>query len=180
MKKWFGIFCFLGIVAWGRTALHAQSWFDVKLWEQGLPNTNGRDGGPERQQDGIYTPEIRVFLPDSAKATGRIILACPGGGYSFIALGHEGYDWAPYFNEMGIAYAVLKYRLPFGHPEVPVSDAQEAIRVIRRHAAAYVYQAMRVTGAGDFYVSGQGAFRLPSRFPDIVLPCYFNGAEPDP
>ena len=115
---------FLGIVAWGRTALHAQSWFDVKLWEQGLPNTNGRDGGPERQQDGIYTPEIRVFLPDSAKATGRIILACPGGGYSFIALGHEGYDWAPYFNEMGIAYAVLKYRLPFGHPEVPVSDAQ--------------------------------------------------------
>ena len=99
MKKWFGIFCFLGIVAWGRTALHAQSWFDVKLWEQGLPNTNGRDGGPERQQDGIYTPEIRVFLPDSAKATGRIILACPGGGYSFIALGHEGYDWAPYFNE---------------------------------------------------------------------------------
>lgn len=134
MKKWFGIFCFLGIVAWGRTALYAQSWFDVKLWEQGLPNTNGRDGGPERQQDGIYTPEIRVFLPDSAKATGRIILACPGGGYSFIALGHEGYDWAPYFNEMGIAYAVLKYRLPFGHPEVPVSDAQEAIRVIRRHA----------------------------------------------
>lgn len=137
MKKWFGIFCFLGIVAWGRTALHAQSWFDVKLWEQGLPNTNGRDGGPERQQDGIYTPEIRVFLPDSAKATRRIILACPGGGYSFIALGHEGYDWAPYFNEMGIAYAVLKYRLPFGHPEVPVSDAQEAIRVIRRHAAAW-------------------------------------------
>ena len=67
MKKWFGIFCFLGIVAWGRTALHAQSWFDVKLWEQGLPNTNGRDGGPERQQDGIYTPEIRVFLPDSPK-----------------------------------------------------------------------------------------------------------------
>ena len=103
MKKWFGIFCFLGIVAWGRTALHAQSWFDVKLWEQGLPNTNGRDGGPERQQDGIYTPEIRVFLPDSAKATGRIILACPGGGYSFIALGHEGYDWAPYFNEMGLS-----------------------------------------------------------------------------
>ena len=65
MKKWFGIFCFLGIVACGRTVLHAQSWFDVKLWERGLPNTNGKDGGPEQQEDGIYTPEIRVFLPDS-------------------------------------------------------------------------------------------------------------------
>ncbi len=137
MKRRFWICCFLWIALWGEAVLHAQSQFDVKLWEQGLPNTNGRDGGPERQEDGVYAPEIRVFLPDSSKATGRIILACPGGGYSHIALGHEGYDWAPFFNGMGVAYAVLKYRLPFGHPEVPFSDAQEAMRVIRRNAAAW-------------------------------------------
>ena len=161
-------FLFLGDCGLGADGFACTVLVDMKLWEQGLPNTNGRDGGPERQQDGIYTPEIRVFLPDSAKATGRIILACPGGGYSFIALGHEGYDWAPHFNEMGIAYAVLKYRLPFGHPEVPVSDAQEAIRVIRRHAAAWRINPLRHGNYGFFrqagvsYSSGQGALRLPS------------------
>lgn len=134
MKKFFRICCLLGLALWGGTGASAQSQFDVKLWEQGLPNTNGKDSGPENQQEGIYAPEIRVFLPEPDKATGRMVLACPGGGYSFIALGHEGYDWASYFNGMGIAYAVLKYRLPYGHPEVPLSDAQEAMRVIRRHA----------------------------------------------
>ncbi len=137
MKKLFLVCCLLGLLAGGHTALHGQTEFDVSLWKQGLPNTNGKDGGEEQPEKGIYTPEIRVFLPDSAKATGRIILACPGGGYSHIALEHEGYDWAPFFNDMGIAYAVLKYRLPFGHPDVPVSDAQEAVRVIRRHASEW-------------------------------------------
>ncbi len=86
---------------------------------------------------GIYTPEIRVFLPAAEKATGRVILACPGGGYSHLALGHEGYDWASFFNEQGIAYAVLKYRMPFGNSEVPQSDAIEALRVIHTHATEW-------------------------------------------
>lgn len=114
--------------------LNAQTQFDVKLWEQGLPNSNGKDNLPEQMDKGIYTPEVKVFLPEKSKATGRAVLACPGGAYCFIALEHEGYNWAPYFNDMGIALIVLKYRLPFGHPEVPFSDAEEAMRLIRRNA----------------------------------------------
>ncbi|WP_288155469.1 GDSL-type esterase/lipase family protein [Phocaeicola sartorii] len=134
MRRWMMAACFLVLLCGNQTGVQAQKQFDVKLWEYGLPNTNGKDSREENHQEGIYTPEIRVFLPDKEKATGRAVLACPGGGYSFIALGHEGYDWASYFNEMGIAYVVLKYRLPYGHPEVPQSDAQEAMRVIREHA----------------------------------------------
>ena len=118
-------------------AQYTQRQFDVRLWEQGLPNSNGCDNQHEDPGKGIYTPEIRAFLPDSAVATGRAVLACPGGGYSHIALGHEGYDWAPYFNEQGIALFVLKYRLPFGHTEIPISDAEEALRLIRENATAW-------------------------------------------
>lgn len=134
MKKWI-LSVFLLVWCGGESvAQYTQRQFDVKLWPSGLPNTNGKDNRPEDMSKAIYTPEIRVFLPDSLKATGRAVVACPGGGYSFVAMDHEGYAWAPYFNEKGIAYVVLKYRMPFGHKEVPQSDAQEAIRLVRAHA----------------------------------------------
>lgn len=62
----------------------------------------------------IDTPSLRVFLPAPELATGRAIVACPGGGYGGLAVNHEGYDWAPYFNKQGIALIVLKYRMPHG------------------------------------------------------------------
>ncbi|MDE7377708.1 MAG: hypothetical protein K2N13_01960 [Paraprevotella sp.] len=49
---------------------------------------------------------MEVFLPDSAHATGRMVVICPGGGYVHLAIEHEGRDWAPFFNEKGIACAV--------------------------------------------------------------------------
>ena len=60
----------------------------------------------------IEQPSLRVFLPAPELATGRAVVACPGGGYSHLAVDHEGYDWAPYFNKQGIALIVLKYRMP--------------------------------------------------------------------
>ena len=62
----------------------------------------------------IEQPSLRVFLPAPGLATGRAVVACPGGGYSGLAVNHEGYDWAPYFNKQGIALIVLKYRMPKG------------------------------------------------------------------
>lgn len=47
---------------------------------------------------------------------------------------HEGSDWAPYFNQLGITVFVLKYRFPKGNYKVPVSDAEEAFKIIRRNA----------------------------------------------
>ena len=39
---------------------------------------------------------------------------------------------AAWFNSQGITYAVLRYRMPNGHDEVPLSDVHQAIRVMRR------------------------------------------------
>ncbi len=117
------------------SAQNPQKPFDIDLWAQGMPNTNGADSAPFDESKGNYKPSIRVFLPAPELATGRVVVACPGGAYSVLAYGHEGYDWAPYFNKQGIALVVLKYRMPKGgHKEVPYSDAAEAIRMVRDSA----------------------------------------------
>ena len=103
----------------------AQQSFNVNLWPDGAPNSNGNPAD---------TAKVWVYLPEKATATGRAVVICPGGGYSHLAMNHEGHDWAPFFNNMGIAAIVLKYRMPEGNHEVPVADAEEAMRLVRRNA----------------------------------------------
>lgn len=111
----------------------AQPPFDVDLWEKVLPNSNGMEAEGYDDKKHNYKPSLRVFLPASEKPV-KAILICPGGGYDHLAMKDEGYDWALYFNKRNIAAVVLKYRMPNGNPEVPVSDAYEAMRCIREHA----------------------------------------------
>lgn len=102
----------------------AQRSFDVNLWTAKAPNKNGL-------QDTAY---IKVYLPDAKRATGRAVVICPGGGYALLAMEHEGTQWVPFFNNMGIAAIVLHYRMPNGNVKVPISDAEEAMRIVRRNA----------------------------------------------
>ena len=81
--------------------------------------------------------EITVYLPDAKRASGRAVVCCPGGGYGGLAMDHEGHQWATFFNNQGIALIVLKYRMPHGHPMVPVSDAEQAIRMVRKNAVEW-------------------------------------------
>ena len=112
-----------------------QQQFDINLWPDGLPNSNGIDmTQPFDDSKQNFRPSIRVFLPAKDKANGMAVVCCPGGGYSHLATDHEGYDWAPFFNERGFAFVVLKYRMPHGVTEVPISDAKEALRVVRENA----------------------------------------------
>lgn len=76
-----------------------------------------------------------AYLPQNP--TGRAIVDCPGGGYSHLSMENEGHDWAPWFNNQGIAYFVLTYRMPNGDRSIPVSDAQKAIRTVRDSAQAW-------------------------------------------
>ena len=106
----------------------AQEGTEMNLWPEG-PRTN--NGDPQDMA------KVTVFLPDEKKATGRAIVCCPGGGYQHLAMQHEGFEWAPFFNGQGIALIVLKYRMPHGNYKVPAEDAEEAIRLVRRNAEAW-------------------------------------------
>lgn len=135
MKK---IFTFILGLASTLCSYAQQSPFDIDLWPSGLPNTNGIDQSqPFDDSKQNFKPSIRIFLPDAEKANGKAVVCLPGGGYSHLATSHEGYDWAQFFNERGIALIVLKYRMPHGNPDVPISDAKEALRVVRENAAKW-------------------------------------------
>ena len=78
---------------------------------------------------------LTCYLPQNP--SGRAVVACPGGGYSHLAMEHEGTDWTPFFNERGIAYIVLKYRMPNGDRNITMSDAYQAIKTVRDSAASW-------------------------------------------
>ncbi len=84
-----------------------------------------------------YTPYIKVFLPAKENATGRAVVICPGGGYGMVAFGHEGTRWAGFYNDLGIAVIVVKYRLPHGDYRIPVADTETAIRIVKDSAQAW-------------------------------------------
>lgn len=107
---------------------NAQSVKEMELWSYGAPNKNG---------DPRDTAKVWVYIPDRKIATGRAIVICPGGGYTHLALDKEGKEWGKFFQNMGILAVVLKYRMPHGHYEVPIVDAEEAIRLVRRNAASW-------------------------------------------
>lgn len=103
----------------------AQQGIELNLWPEGPRTSNG---------DPQDMAKVTVFLPDEKKATGRAVVCCPGGGYTHLAWEKEGTAWAPFFNGQGIALIVLKYRMPHGRYKVPAEDAEEAMRLVRRHA----------------------------------------------
>ena len=100
----------------------------LDLWPNGVTYTSS---------DKEDKAEMTVYLPDAKKATGRAVVCCPGGGYSHLAMDHEGHQWATFFNNQGIALIVLKYRMPHGNPMVPISDAEQAIKIVRRNAVEW-------------------------------------------
>ena len=109
-------------------ATFAQKGTNMELWPNGAPNTNG---------DKNDKAELTVYLPDEKKATGRAVVCCPGGGYTHLAMDHEGHQWATFFNQQGIALIVLKYRMPHGNPQIPISDAEQAMKVVRQNVTAW-------------------------------------------
>ena len=109
-------------------AVYAQKGTTMELWPNGAPNASS---------DEKDKAELTVYLPDEKNATGRAVVCCPGGGYTHLAMDHEGHQWATFFNNQGIALIVLKYRMPHGNRMIPVSDAEEAMKTVRRHASEW-------------------------------------------
>lgn len=173
MKKnlCFSLFFLLFLLVVKNTqAQNVQKPFDVDLWQQGMPNTNGADAAPFDELKGNFKPSIRVFLPAPELATGRVIVACPGGGYSHLAYNHEGYDWAPYFNKQGIALVVLKYRMPKeGNKDIPFSDAEETLKIVRDSADVWNINPNDV-GIMGFSAGGHLASTIATHSPAELRP----------
>lgn len=110
----------------------AQKKTEILIWDENPLESSEAKSQAVRAQDFTKDPAITVYTPKSP--TGKTIVMCPGGGYTHQASGHEGHDMAAWFNSQGITYVVLKYRLPYGDSTIPLADAEQAMRVVRKYA----------------------------------------------
>jgi acetyl esterase/lipase len=125
----------------------------LKVWPGGAPNDNGMKE-PEEKYDGVRVrnvseAEMYVYLPEKEKNTGAAVVICPGGGYMIEAMDHEGYEMAEWLASKGVAGIVLKYRLPYGHHEIPSGDARRAIRLVRANAKEWGIDPGKIGIAGS-------------------------------
>jgi len=148
----------------------------IPLYSDSIPNSkpapdeektdSSRKGVPMISK--VSIPTLTIFLPPKEKATGAAVVVIPGGGYRNVAIGHEGYDVAKRFNEMGVAAFVLKYRLPSDVTMVnkeigPIQDAQRAIQIVREKAKEWDLDKNRV-GIIGFSAGGHLASTAGTHF----------------
>jgi acetyl esterase/lipase len=165
----------------------------LKLWPDGIPgsktdpsyleNITITDGKTIRCEK-VITPDLTVFLPAPEKANGAAVMICPGGGYGALAFDHEGNAIAKWLNDNGIAGIILKYRLPSDQimkdkTVGPLQDAQEAMRVIRRHASEWKIDPKRI-GVIGFSAGGHLASTISTHYAEKVYDVKDNtSARPD-
>lgn len=149
----------------------------IKLWPDGaIPNAisgaqiteKSETGGDILRVSNVSVPTITAYLPSKEKATGAAVMICPGGGYALLASGHEGEEVAQWFNRMGVAAFVLKYRLPnpaimTNQQEVPLMDAMQGMVLIRQNAARYGIKSDKI-GVMGFSAGGHLAATLATHY----------------
>lgn len=148
----------------------------INLWPDGAPTDNGLVG-PEKDYgnhvSNVTKPTLAFYLPE--KPNGLALLVCPGGGYVDVWDKTEGYANSKWYTDQGIVYAVLKYRLPNGHPEVPLDDVHEAMRIIRAHADEYGIKKLGIAGCsagGHLAATASTHFTGPENRPDFTILFY--------
>ncbi len=99
----------------------------LALWQGAAPVGDGTTDS----KNAFFT----VHKP--AKPNGTAIVLCPGGGYGGLVTGAEGHGIARWLGKHGITGITLEYRLPAGRSQVPLLDAQRALRTARAHAAEW-------------------------------------------
>jgi acetyl esterase/lipase len=112
----------------------------------------------------VAKPELRVFRP--VRANGHGLLVIPGGSYCFVSVVNEGAEVAARMTALGMTVFVLTYRLPGEGSEkrsdVPLQDAQRAMRLIRSNAARFAIEPNKVSVVG-FSAGGHLAATLATQ-----------------
>ncbi|MGC4104429.1 alpha/beta hydrolase [Ferruginibacter sp.] len=147
----------------------------IPIWPEGKkPNSNGK-----KVTDSLFNERIwRVAVPGiyalpvaKSDNNGSAILICPGGGYERVSYIYNGFNFAKWFNSLGINVFVLIYRLPnqadLQQRELgPLQDAQRALRWIRANAAQWNIKPDKI-GVMGISAGGHVASMLGTQTTDV-------------
>jgi len=143
------------------------------LWHGEAPGAKRPPAGTETDKGGgrftgVEVPQYFLYRPESGKSNGAAVVIFPGGGYSHIAAGHEGKDYADWLTQRGFTAIVVKYRVGAGlgyqYP-VPFLDARRAIRTVRAKATEWGVKPDRIGVMGSS-AGGHLASLCATRFKD--------------
>ncbi len=149
----------------------------VSLWPGTPPGGAGvtltakiTEGSPtpeiyhQRSVSGIQT-RLYVYRPPNPNGMGLLII--PGGDYTSEGMERGGTEIARRFTASGITCFILRYRLPgegwANRSNVPLQDAQRAMRLIRTSAAKYDVDPARLAAIG-FSAGGHVSASLATRW----------------
>lgn len=152
----------------------------IPLYKNNIPNSipganqeKADSSGTITRISNVSVPTLTAYLPLKDQANGTAVIICPGGGYSILAIGHEGYNVAEALNKAGVAAFVLKYRLPdskiMPNKEIgPLQDAQQAIKLVRERAAEWNIDPKKI-GIAGFSAGGHLASTAGTHFATPVI-----------
>lgn len=131
-------------------------------WSNGL---SGEEFLRGNGANGNISDGARIDLYIPKKPNGQMIIVCPGGAYEYVSIYNEGTYVADWMTQNGITLAVVKYRMPNGHWEVPLRDIQNAFRFCRANAEKWGIKQIGVMG---FSAGGHLAATTSNMFVDEI------------
>ena len=166
-------------------------------WDEGRNNHNSMN---VMTVYNVVRPKLTVYLPDRKSSDKTAVIICPGGGFHFLAIDHEGTNIGKILTSYGITVFLLQYRLvhiqgenPFDDmlnaadpkswddeslPIIPlaIADGRQAIAHVRAHAKEYNVSPDKI-GIMGFSAGGRVAASTAFQYdagnrPDFVVPIY--------
>ena len=155
------------------TALHATAQERIDLYP-GQPQL--KIAGGRKVND---VPHIDHYKARADKKNGAAILICPGGGYTHLAVEHEGTAVAEFYTEQGFDAIVLHYRLndvtqSGSRFPAQYNDVTNAMRLVKSKAAAWQLDPDKI-GVLGFSAGGH----LASTLATMIIPADPNATGPE-
>jgi acetyl esterase/lipase len=149
----------------------------------------------------VVEPTLTAYFPPAGNGNGTAMIVCPGGAYQALSMYNEGIAVARNLNSLGIAAFLLKYRLHatedgflaavmrrFRAPgaiqlirdrmtPLILSDGQQAIRIVRFHAAKWGINPDRI-GMIGFSAGGYLALNVALHHDAESMPDFIAGIYP--
>jgi acetyl esterase/lipase len=138
----------------------------------------------------VKRPVLEVH--PAARPNGTAVVIAPGGGFTILAIEHEGRDVARWMNERGVTAFVLRYRVgleatetqPMNRREsqqAAIEDGLLAVKTVRERAGEWKLDPKRIGvlgfSAGGFLTIGVATRYAPESRPDFAVPIYAVAPE---
>jgi acetyl esterase/lipase len=138
----------------------------------------------------VKSPVMEVY--PASQPNGTAVVVAPGGGFSILAIEHEGRDVARWLNQRGVTAFVLRYRCGLETGDTPamnrqlsqkaaIEDGLLAVKTVRERAAEWKLDPRKIGvmgfSAGGYLTIGVATQYTAESRPDFAMPIYAVAPE---